>query len=523
MLAKFKDLSAYLLRYGALLGKQAERSLDPLHVPGRDTPAVPPLLRRPFEAQAHVITAAAKVLRRQDAVLLAADMGTGKTLCAMAAAHTHAGGRPYRALVMAPGVLVEKWERELRETIPGVRVRQIESWRDVVALDRRTPPAGPEWWVVGRDRGKLGARWKPVFLPRRGREPFLRCPHCGGRLVDKERLPLEQGALKCKRSRCEHVLVLDRSKPFMITEGHDGTKRSAPNWHMKKGCGSALWTMTGELRRYEPALYIKRKLRDYFKYLVLDEVHELKGQATGQGNAAASLAAACRKTIALTGTLTGGLAEHLRPLLFRLAPSSLVHEGLGWSDATAFNERHGRIETTVVERGKPDSGPDNRESRGCTRHQSKRVVPGCMPPLFGRHLVDKVIFLSLAEVAAGLPALTEEPIAVEMEGELAREYARRKRPPGGDPADDCPRRQAAAGGHADDAPGLPRPPLRVGYGGLLRARRGWRPRRVPRRMPAAEPGPRSDSAQGAGAHRPVQGGAGAGAAGVGVRAVHGPA
>ena len=30
-------LDQYLLAYGAMLGKQAERSLDPLHVPGRDT------------------------------------------------------------------------------------------------------------------------------------------------------------------------------------------------------------------------------------------------------------------------------------------------------------------------------------------------------------------------------------------------------------------------------------------------------------------------------------------------------
>src|ERR1043165_8480584 len=33
---EINNLDEYMLRHGALLGKQAERSLDPLHVPGRD-------------------------------------------------------------------------------------------------------------------------------------------------------------------------------------------------------------------------------------------------------------------------------------------------------------------------------------------------------------------------------------------------------------------------------------------------------------------------------------------------------
>ena len=33
-----------------------------------------------------------------------------------------------------------------------------------------------------------------------------------------------------------------------------------------------------------------------------------------------------------------------------LAPQSLVQEGLGWSNVTAFNERYGRIETRITEK-----------------------------------------------------------------------------------------------------------------------------------------------------------------------------
>src|SRR5207248_366983 len=140
---------------------------------------------------------------------------------------------------------------------------------------------------------------------------------------------------------------------------------------------------------------------------------------TAQGHAAGALAAACRKVLALTGTLIGGYAEHLRPLLFRLAPGSLVEEGLGWSQATAFNERYGRIETRITERS--GSMDDNRMSRG-SKSTIKSVRPGIMPGLFGKHLIDKAVFLGLAEVAADLPPLEESCNPVALDRELARAY-----------------------------------------------------------------------------------------------------
>jgi SNF2 family DNA or RNA helicase len=194
-----------------------------------------------------------------------------------------------------------------------------------------------------------------------------------------------------------------------------------------EGCGSPLWRMNGKVWRYEPALFIKRHLRGFFDYLILDEVHEEKGSDTAQGHAAGALASCCRKVIALTGTLIGGYAEHLRPLLFRLSPGSLVQEGLGWSNATAFNERYGRIETRITEKS-AGPGEDNRMSRG-SKTTVKSVRPGIMPALFGRHLIDKAVFLSLNEVAENLPPLEEECIAIDMDRELAAAYRQKVEKP----------------------------------------------------------------------------------------------
>jgi len=419
---EIKTLEEYLLAYGPLLGQQAERSLHPLHVPGQHPLPILDLMREPFEAQQHVIEATRQALRRQKSILVIGEIGTGKTIMGMSAVHGHADGRPYRALVFCPGQLVMKWEREIRETIPGAEVIQIEFWKTLLPLMRAKKPSGVEWYIIARDRAKLGAKWKPSFQQRTHlADGFLRCPQCGLRLVDDKREPLFVGTpgkdglsgtgLWRKRLKCEWVLSSNAT---------DQDPEEGQADRLVKGCGNQLWQMTNELRRYEPALFIKRRLRNYFKYLVLDEIHEEKGADTAQGNAAGALVASCRKVIALTGTLIGGYAEHLRPLLFRLSPGSLVQEGLGWSDAMPFNERYGRIETRITEKsgGRSD---DNRMSRG-SKATIKTVRPGIMPPLFGKHLIDKAVFLSLNEVAHNLPPFSEECIPVRMDSELATIY-----------------------------------------------------------------------------------------------------
>src|SRR5690349_13978214 len=117
------NLDQYMTRYGSLLAAQASASVRPLHRRGVDAEFEQTLLREPLEGQKPIITANIKALRRQKSVFVVGECGSGKTLIGAAIAHGHAGGdnfRPYRALVFCPPHLVEKWQRELRETIPNV-------------------------------------------------------------------------------------------------------------------------------------------------------------------------------------------------------------------------------------------------------------------------------------------------------------------------------------------------------------------------------------------------------------------
>ena len=91
-LKEIEGLDGYLKNYGTILGKKAVNALAPLHVPFRDplpdfdvcpsSPAIP--------GQQHVIAAAVKMLDRVGNGFIVGEMGTGKTLLGMLAAHFHA-------------------------------------------------------------------------------------------------------------------------------------------------------------------------------------------------------------------------------------------------------------------------------------------------------------------------------------------------------------------------------------------------------------------------------------------------
>lgn len=89
------------------------------------------LKRKPFAAQAEVVQAITALLldRNEQAGIINAEMGTGKTMMAIAvAAVMHAAGYR-RTLVVSPPHLVYKWRREiLRPSQPpasGYSIAQI--------------------------------------------------------------------------------------------------------------------------------------------------------------------------------------------------------------------------------------------------------------------------------------------------------------------------------------------------------------------------------------------------------------
>jgi hypothetical protein len=412
----FANLDNFLIAYGEELGRVAETALQPLHVPGRDPATLQTWGRHPFPGQAECIVAGVKKLKRDKALLIVAEMGTGKTLMGMLIVAEHArhlGG--YRAVVMCPGTLVKKWQREIKETIPGARARILDSFEDLVPIAMNRPRAeGAEWLIVGRDRAKLSCGWTWVANRRRGRPGFY-CPDCGQVLLDDDGVHREEKWLDAERQHCDNLV-----------EDSQGIRKDETEARTRV-CGARLWQEIRDPDRFGPARYVKLKMRGLIDYFIVDEAHEEKSEDSVQALAMGWLAGSARKVIALTGTLVGGYAWHVRTLLFRMgAAKGLVDMGLGWKERHAFDHTYGRIETTITEtdRDNGNGGDGYRQSRGSkNKSVREKVKPGIMPTLFGEQLVGCSIFLSLDEVSADLPPLQEDVVPVDL-GPLATDYER---------------------------------------------------------------------------------------------------
>ena len=396
------NLDEYLSKYGALLGRQALENLKPLVSPeDGDNPLIGEMLRPPFPAQSRTITGGAAALAHHKALLLIAEAGSGKTLMSQGIVHCHAAGRPYNALVMCPGQLVRKWQREIEETLPDTRVKILDRCSDLIPVWEYRQAGGyrtsRNWFIIGRDSAKLGSGRRAAYNLKTvsrgmGRKPH--CPHCGAPVMTRTK----EGDLLA----------------WALQEDLEKSLREC------LACGEPLWQLTRQPPRFEPAKFIHKKLRGFLDYFIADEMHELKGSDTAQANAMGSLAASAKHVIAMTGTLIGGYADHLRTLLWRLSPRTLVADGFKWEDQLPFSDRYGRVETKITEKEGLSEG--NRQSRGSKRNTAKYVRPGIVPSLYGNHLIGNSIFLGLDEMGENLPILREQIFSLSLTPPLLGGY-----------------------------------------------------------------------------------------------------
>jgi len=167
-----------------------------------------------------------------------------------------------------------------------------------------------------------------------------------------------------------------------------------------------------------PIEFIGRYLSGFFDYGIADEVHELKGE-TAQGNALGTIAAACERTVILTGTLLGGYADELFNILYRLDARMMREEGFdhGEGGVRQFAEAYGVLEkVTTIEPSE----------HACSKAKVSTTVkrrPGASPLLFGKYLMNLAAFVSLEDISDALPAYHEEVLSVDMDPVLERAYS----------------------------------------------------------------------------------------------------
>lgn len=526
------SMDGYFGSYGSMLGRKAIDALAPLHIPDRDPlPDFSHLARPLFPCQQHAVAAIREMLGNSGSGFLCGEMGTGKTFMGIAGVNIHAlqsrndggkGGR-YRALVLCPDHLVDKWCREIKsKALPDAVVQRFgrpgdgvededetqpvkgkrkkngaktesgtrRTLRDFAALmnhgyiprggkpGRKTwkKPKGAEWYVLGRNQAKWLSKW--IGLADRGsrfggRQSFscmssktvvvdivneknefgrdvasklvygkaFCCPKCGTVIKDKKGVPVGEKNLSsstkgvtqksCQATYAQEIATESRAK----NEGMDrlspvpdrfASKRPAdrksgrPADEFTMGgrryrvmsCDEPLYNYTNRPMRWSPARITQKKLRKFFDYLVVDEVHEQKSDEAARSMACGKLIASVDHVLALTGTLIGGYADHLYPLMMRITPKSLREEGFEWGKSLEFSKTYGRIDTVVKVKEDSDVAIGGnvgsmRKARTGNRSAKTVVRPGIMPTMFGRHLVGSSIFVSLSELAENLPDLFE--------------------------------------------------------------------------------------------------------------------
>ncbi len=383
------DLHAYLRKFGRVLS--APLMQQALHLPGT---ALPPAVPRTlYPAQADAVAAIQKTWDRgQRTVWLVGEAGVGKTAMGLTAAYVSLQGRPGRILVMAPGHLLGKWTREAQQTLPPtVTIRTIAKAADAlpVLADLQQPPTGPELWLIGRDTAKLGATWQ--FAGNAQRDGTYRCPDCGHTLATP--IPSKQTTKVWTATSVKSPTVANAQ----CADCHTPLWRAGLPTPVPFGTTAA----TGAAKRWAPDRLWRRLPRGTFDVMILDEAHEEKGD-TAQGIAAARLLTRARRTLLMTGTLLGGKASDLGWLLARTEPQAWKARGWSPTSVAAFCTTYGRSEQVWKDGG-----------------TLRREVAGVHPAVFADWLLDKAVFLELADLEANLPAYHEEVHLLAMRDDQA--------------------------------------------------------------------------------------------------------
>ncbi len=357
----------------------------------------------PYKPQLDVIIASKKQLSKYSAVILAADMSCGKTL--MGVLSVALTQTPQRHLVMCPPHLVRKWVAEVNKVLPRSVAKSFTiSGKDCLKKLREIPdkkPAVHEFYVASRERWKMGYSWrhtsglikKPVKND--GEIYFKRCcPKCGSQI--------DYGRWKEGRKNfCTEELVLNKNDKNSET----------------RVCGEALWQADNtKKRRFSPAEYVSRYVKkNAFHTLIADEIQELKGESA-QGVAFGQLAGKCKNVIGLTGTLTGGYADDIFYLLWRMFPSQMKQNKLSFYGKKDWLEKYG-----VLERVYKATDEENKSSRSMRLTNTKRK-PGISPEVLSRFIIPNSIFMKLHDLEADLPGYREEVHEIEMDSCVEAEY-----------------------------------------------------------------------------------------------------
>ena len=348
----------------------------------------------PYGQQMDAANAISKLLSQpnENAAFLSAEMGCGKTLMSLLSAYGYYvrnNKKPLRMLLMLPPHLLNKWERETKKVFGDLltSIKTIKSIADIdnlrEAYKTKSARNGIEVYFVSREMAKLSYYWRHACVDKTVRinpkkkikKMAFKCPKCG----------LKQDGYESKRNYCS-------------------------------SCGEALWQATSQIKRISLMEYMKKKLPSgYFDLFILDEAHEEKGQSA-RGVSAGQAVSMCKKSIFLTGTLSGGKPSTLHYLLWRTNPQGMKK----------VSEYDSPMMTTlkygVIEEVRKETASDNKMSKNNKVQSNIKEKPGISPEMLTDFFFDKTVFMKNEDLRADLPEYTEYVDIIPLKEEHKQAY-----------------------------------------------------------------------------------------------------
>jgi hypothetical protein len=152
VLHNIHNIDSYLSHFAGELGARIQQNIGLRFNPESDThhPAFTDVngqanrngITGLFPPQANTVMGVARTVVEDDNCFVIGEMGSGKTPMGIVTPYiTEAiiqnvanNPRPKRVIVMSPGIMVEKWAREIKERIPNCETFQITNWKDVKVI-----------------------------------------------------------------------------------------------------------------------------------------------------------------------------------------------------------------------------------------------------------------------------------------------------------------------------------------------------------------------------------------------------
>ena len=476
-------LTQYLDQFGDNLVRKAHERFNPLYTPGVSQPSKKAMQffsntkyfsnLNYFAAQRDVICSVAKGLSRNKRTLIVGECGIGKTAIALASIYVHTQKDNPVSMVMCPGHMVEKWKAEIKRLYPFAKVHIIEKLDQLQKFEsmiRNKEATSPLFLVFGKDSCKMEYDERP-------------CMHWNSKTchyeTDKKknidiRVTYRSGVKSAERytQQLMYFLKPNSKNRYIRWTGSYYLTAEHP-----EGTNSKVWTAASEnngewvkvakvgwvntllaqdlvtfvdqlaadgkeiskdvLKAYDIASaalngntakpmircnisdYIRRRMKNRIDYFIADEVHLYSSKSTAQGKAFSNMVNASRHTIALTGTLLNGYAENIFSMLFKLYSRTFVRNGFSFNDSRDFAKEYGVVDTIreyrIVEGW--NGSPYEQQEKSVTK-----MKPGISPLLFSKFLLDKAVFVTLADITSDLPNYHEIPVGVDMDYESARGY-----------------------------------------------------------------------------------------------------